>query len=55
MHGVDSSAHSVPVLVRGSMRRLFRMLDRVKSGNVIRVVVVMAAMVLISHWLACIW
>lgn len=35
--------------------RLVRMLDRLKGGNAVRVVVLISSMIMIAHWLACIW
>lgn len=37
------------------VRRIFRLLDQLRGANLVRVVVVVLAMTLISHWLACIW
>jgi len=36
-------------------RRLLRILDRTKGANIVRVATLIGAMVLIAHWLACIW
>ncbi len=35
--------------------RLVRLLDRVKNANVARVAVLMGAMILFAHWIACVW
>lgn len=35
--------------------RLIRLLDRLKSANVLKVVVLVLGMMMAAHWLACIW
>lgn len=38
-----------------TIRRLLRILDRIKSANIVRVIVLITGMCMIAHWLACIW
>lgn len=43
-HGSSTASH-----------RIFRLLDRVKGAQIVRVGVLMCGMILLAHWLACIW
>ena len=35
--------------------RLLRLMEHVKNANMFKVVFLIFAMIVISHWLACIW
>ena len=35
--------------------RILRLLDRLKGANIVRVATLMGAMILLAHWVACIW
>lgn len=37
------------------VHRLVRLLDRVKGANAVRVVMLIAAMTMLAHWIACVW